>query len=152
MFSIESLASVNGNSAVSHTNGHSTVAKSVTIIFLWYVCDQLTCSSNHPPVWVICLLITKGWPTWGDLLLYTIRYSVWAVLLQWSKMAGWGNIVSGVYGKSVYIKHEKAFQLSYKAGKSCQVFVLLYNSHVFLFFGNFTWIFFVKVVDHLAFG
>ena len=82
MFSIESLAYVNGNSAVSHANGHFTVAKSVTIIFLWYVCDQLTCSSNYPSVWVICLLITEGSPTWGDLLLCTIRHSVWAGLLQ----------------------------------------------------------------------
>ena len=134
MFSIESLASVNGNSAVSHTNGHSTVAKSVTIIFLWYVCDQLTCSSNYPSVWVICLLITEGWPTWGDLLLCTIRHSVWAGLLQWSKMAGWGNIVSAVYGKSVYIKHGKAFWQSYRAGKSAQVSVLLYNSHICLLY------------------
>ena len=68
--SIESFASVNGNSAVSHANDHCTVAKSIIIIYLWYACDQLTCSSNHPPAWVICSLITEGWPTWGDLLLH----------------------------------------------------------------------------------
>ena len=147
---MESLVSVNDNSAVSHANGHSTVAKSVTIIFLWYVCGQLTCSSNYPSVWVVCSLITEGWPTWGDLLLCTIRHSVWAVLLQWSKMAGWGNIASGVYGKSVYIKNGKAFWLSYRAGKSPQVFVLLYNSHICLFLCKFTWIYFVKSVGHVA--
>ena len=65
MFSIESLAFGNGNYAVSHTYGHCTVAKSIIIIIilLWYAYDQLTCSSNYPPVWVICSLITEGWPT-----------------------------------------------------------------------------------------
>ena len=62
-FLVESLASVNGNSAVSHANGHFTVAKSITTIFLRYAYDQLTCSSNYPSVWVICSLITEGWPT-----------------------------------------------------------------------------------------
>ena len=67
MSSTEFLASVDGNSAVSHALCHWTVVRVITFIFPWYTCDQLTCSSNHPSVWVTFSLITKGWPTWGEL-------------------------------------------------------------------------------------
>ena len=54
MFSIEFLASVSGNSAVFYAVYHCTVVGTIIFGFLWYVCDQLTCKSNHPYVWVIC--------------------------------------------------------------------------------------------------
>ena len=73
LFSIEFPALVFGISAVFHVIHHCTVVETLIFIFLRYMFDPFTCSSNHPYVWVICFATTHWGVTYiGVICLYTV--------------------------------------------------------------------------------
>ena len=135
LFSIEFPASVNGISAVFHAIHHCTVVGTLTFIFLRYMFDPFTCSSNHPLCvgWSVLCHHTLGWHTLGWSAF--IRCAVF--LFQLVKQDGWLREEVIACCKSDSICSGKVSQLPFNVEITPQVLVLLCFIGVCLFLGDF---------------
>ena len=134
LFSIEFPALVNGISAVFHMIHHCIVVGTLTFIFLRYVFDSFTCSSNH--LYVLGDLYfhhTLGWTTLGWSAF--IRCAV--LLFQLVKQDGWLREEVIVCCKSDSIWSGKVSQLPFKVEITPQVLVILCFIGICLFLGDF---------------
>ena len=130
LFSIEFPASVYGISAVFHVIHHCTVVGTLIFIFLRYMFDPFTCSSNH--LYVLGDLYFHH--TWGWSTLGWSAFKRCAVLLfQLVKKDGWLREDVLVCWKSDSIWSGEMSQLPFKVEITPQVLVLLCFIGVCLF-------------------